>query len=210
MMNFELIDNFIQVTVTGIAAFAAVCFSVHYQDRSCLILSFAYACIAMGTLFYVLHLAVTGETPQIFYVSEISWIAAYLFFLSLQIVRTEGMEVRFRRLPFLCAVLAGSAVVVDRMMGPSFLVTGIFAATLAAGFYLTVFRLQSGCKPRETDICLLISFILQISLYISSGYMRDYTRFNLYFAIDLTMTGSWMALLLFHFREVKGAEDDLY
>lgn len=204
MMNFELIDNFIQVTVTGIAAFAAVCFSVHYQDRSCLILSFAYACIAMGTLFYVLHLAVTGETPQIFYVSEISWIAAYLFFLSLQIVRTEGMEVRFRQLPFLCAVLAGSAVVVDRMMGPSFLVTGIFAATLAAGFYLTVFRLQSGCKPRETDICLLISFILQISLYISSGYMRDYTRFNLYFAIDLTMTGSWMALLLFHFREVKG------
>ena len=36
----------------------------------------------MGTLFFVLHLAILGRVPQIFYTCEISWLAAYLFFLS--------------------------------------------------------------------------------------------------------------------------------
>lgn len=209
-MSFELIDNFIQVTVVVIAAFAAMCFSVHYKDRGCMILSFAYACCGIGTLFYVLHLAVTGEIPKIFYVSEISWIAAYLFFLSLQIVRTQEIKIRLSRLPLMCAAITGAVILADRMMGPSVLVSGAFALTAAAGVYLTVLRLQSGSRPQGTDVCLLVCYILQILLYISSGFMRDYTRFNLYFAIDLTLTAGWVALLFFHLQEVKEAESDLY
>ena len=94
-MSFELVDNLFQVVVLFSAAVAATVLSVRRKERGCLILAFGYACFAMGTLFYVLYLAIMGTVPQVFYVSEISWLAAYLFFLSLQIVRTEDLHVGF-------------------------------------------------------------------------------------------------------------------
>lgn len=202
-MNFELVDNYIQVTVMGVAAVAALIGSFRYRDRRSLILAFAYSCLGMGTLFYVLHLAVTGETPQIFYVSEISWIAAYLFYLSFQIVRMEKIKVYFSGLPFLWAAVMASVILIDRMMGPSYLISGLFAATLAGIVYLTVFHLQSGSTPKKLDICFLICLVLQVALYISSEFIRDYTRFNLYFAIDFAMTGGEAAFLFLNLQEAK-------
>lgn len=89
-MSFELVDNLFQVVVLFGAAVAATVLSVRRKERGCLILAFGYACFAMGTLFYVLYLAIMGTVPQVFYVSEISWLAAYLFFLSLQISADGG------------------------------------------------------------------------------------------------------------------------
>lgn len=72
----------------------------------------------MGTLFYVLYLAIMGTVPQVFYVSEISWLAAYLFFLSLQIVRTEVPHVGFQWPAALCALVLGVSVLVIRIFAP--------------------------------------------------------------------------------------------
>lgn len=202
-MSFELIDNFIQVTVMGIAAACALICSFRFGDRRSLILAFAYSCLGMGTLFYVLHLAITGENPKIFYVSEISWIAAYLFYLSFQIVRTEKMKVYFSWVPFLWAAATAAVILIDRMMGPSYLISGAFAATLGGIVYLTVFHLQSGNTLKRLDICFLICLILQVSLYISSEFIRDFTRFNLYFAIDFAMTGGEAAFLFLNLQEIK-------
>ena len=55
------------------------------SSRSCLILAFGYASFMMGTLYYLLHLIILGHGPQVFYVAECSWMAAYFFFLSLLI-----------------------------------------------------------------------------------------------------------------------------
>ena len=79
-MSFELVDNLFQVVVLFGAAVAAAILSLRRKERGCLILAFGYACFAMGTLFYVLYLTIMGTVPQVFYVSEISWLAAYLFF----------------------------------------------------------------------------------------------------------------------------------
>ena len=95
MPNFELIDNFFQVTVLGFTAFIALILAYLHKSRRCLILSLAYACFFMGTLYYVLCLCITGDVPQVFYVAEISWIASYFFFFSLQIVRTENIRLHF-------------------------------------------------------------------------------------------------------------------
>ena len=72
-MSFELVDNLFQVVVLFGATVAATVLSVRRKERGCLILAFGYACFAMGTLFYVLYLAIMGTVPQVFYVSEISW-----------------------------------------------------------------------------------------------------------------------------------------
>lgn len=79
-MNFELIDNLFQVSILAAVSFASIILTIRYQERRFMILAFAYASFLMGTLYFVLYLAIIGNIPQVFYVSEISWLASYLFF----------------------------------------------------------------------------------------------------------------------------------
>ena len=105
MGNFELLDNLFQIAVLLCACCAAGFFALRHKSRSLLILSLAYACFAMGTTYYVLYLVIMGIWPQVFYVAEISWLAAWLFYLSAQIERTEG-----RRVGFSCPAALAAAV----------------------------------------------------------------------------------------------------
>lgn len=201
-MNFELIDNLFQVAVFGGSACAAVALALRHRSRQLFILALAYACFCMGTLYFVLYLAVFGTVPQIFYVSEISWIASYLFYLSLQIFRNDEKTLRFSWPAALAAAAVTVGAMVCRIFGPSYLVTGLFAITAGAITYLSVFRLKTALPYRRTDALLLACVVLQLILYSVSSLISDYTRFNLYFAIDITLTLSLAALLPLNVREV--------
>ena len=194
-MNFELIDNLFQVTALGCAAAAATLLSLRKRSRPLLMLALAYACFSMGTLYFVLHLAITGDVPQVFYVSEVSWLASYLSFLSLQILRTEALRIRMRPLPAAGAALTAALALVFRMLGPSFVMCLLFALTLGAIVYLSAFHLQSRPAHRRTDGLLLVCIALQLLLFIVSDHTADYTRFNLYFAVDIALTLSLTGLL---------------
>ena len=198
-MSFELVDNLFQVVVLFGAAVAATVLSVRRKERGCLILAFGYACFAMGTLLY---LAIMGTVPQVFYVSEISWLAAYLFFLSLQIVRTEVPHVGFQWPAALCALVLGVSVLVIRIFGPSWLVCVSFALTVGGNAYLSGCHLREKADGRWLDACMLTALTLQVALYPISGAMTQFTHFNLYFAVDLTLTTSLVALLPLRWKEV--------
>lgn len=174
MESFELIDNFFQIVVLLCAAAAAGIFALRRRSRDLLILSLAYACFAMGTIYYVLYLVIIGIWPQVFYVAEISWLAAWLFYLSAQILRTEGMKCRF-------------------------------SLTAGAIMYLSVSHIQNGSLYRKRDFFMIICVMLQVLLYLISNYTHDYTRFQLYYAVDLALTLSMAALLPLTLREVKRA-----
>ena len=199
-MNFELIDNLFQVALLGGAAVAALVQALRHRNRHLLILALGCACFSMGTLYYLLHLAILGDVPQVFYVSEISWLAAYLCFLSLQILRAEQLSFRLRALPAGGAAVTAALVLIFRMLGPSYLMSLSFALTLGAIVYLSAFRLQ--CAPRRLDAHLLFCIALQLLLFIVSDFFEDYTRFNLYFAVDVLLTLSLAALLPLTLREV--------
>lgn len=201
-MSFELVDNLFQVVVLFGAAVAAAILSIRRKERGCLILAFGYACFAMGTLFYVLYLTIMGTVPQVFYVSEISWLAAYLFFLSLQIVRTEELPMGFQWPAALCALVLGVSVLVIRIFGPSWLVCVPFALTVGGNAYLSGCHLREKPDVRWLDACMLAALTLQVALYPVSGTMTQFTHFNLYFAVDLTLTTSLVALLPLRWKEV--------
>ena len=93
MGNFELVDNLFQIVLLFCSAASAGVLALRYRSRNLLILSLAYVCFAMGTTYYVLYLVIIGIWPQVFYVSEVSWLAAWLFYLSVQILRTEGIRI---------------------------------------------------------------------------------------------------------------------
>lgn len=203
-MNFELIDNCFQIAVLLGAALAAIAVTLRHKDRRFLILALFYICISMGTLYWVLHLFIFGDVPQVFYVSEFSWLAAYLFLLSFQMVRTERGRPFFSLPSLFCALLTAAVVLAFRMFGPSYFVSAAFAVVMSAIVYLAVWRLRRRDSGGLIDCWLLLCVGLQLLLFVVSVFMQDYTRFNLYFAVDITLTLSFAALLPLALREVAG------
>ena len=200
-MNFELIDNCFQVAVLFCAALAAIAAALRHKDRRFLILALFFICVSMGTLYWVLHLFIFGNVPQVFYVSEFSWLAAYLFLLSFQMVRTDRVRPLFSLLSLFCALLTAAVVLAFQMFGPSYFVSAAFAGVFSAIVYLAVWRLQRRGGGGLTDCWLLLCVGLQLLLFVVSVFMQDFTRFNLYFAVDITLTLSFAALLPLALRE---------
>ena len=203
-MNFELIDNCFQVAVLFCAALAAIAAAIRHKDRRFLILALFFICVSMGTLYWVLHIFIFGNVPQVFYVSEFSWLAAYLFQLSFQMVRTDRVRPLFSLPSLACALLTAAVVLAFRMFGPSYFVSAAFAGVVFAIVYLAVWRLRRKGGGGLIDCWLLLCVGLQLLLYVVSGFMQDYTRFNLYFAVDITLTLSFTALLPLALREAAG------
>ena len=200
-MSFELLDNLFQIAALGCASAAAIAAALRRKSRRCLLLALAYGCFAMGTLYYVLNLVILGHTPRVFYVAEVSWLASWLFYCSLQIVRSEGMKLRLLPLPAGGALAAGGCVLAAHIFGPSYLMSTVFAFTVGALVFLSLFRLQSGAAGKWTDAALLGCAALQLLLYMVSASTKNYTRFNPYFAVDITLTLSFTALLPLQLRE---------
>ena len=203
-MNFELIDNWFQVAALSCAALGATIAALRRKDRRFLILALFYSCISMGTLYWVLHLFILGDVPQVFYVSECSWLAGYLFLLSFQMVRTDRIKPFFSLPSLVCALITAVVVLAFRMFGPSYFVSAAYAVVLSATIYLAVWRLRRRGNGRLIECWLLLCVGLQLLLIVVSMFMQDYTRFNLYFAVDITLTCSFAALLPLALREVAG------
>ena len=201
-MNFELIDNCFQVTVLFCAVLAAIAAAFRRKDRRFLILALFFICVSMGTLYWVLHLFIFGNVPQVFYVSEFSWLAAYLFLLSFQMVRTDRGRPALSLPALFCALLTAAVVLAFRMFGPSYFVSAAFAGVMSVIVYLAVWRLRRRGGGRLVDGWLLLCVGLQLLLFVVSVFMQDFTRFNLYFAVDIALTFSFAALLPLALREV--------
>ena len=203
-MNFELIDNCFQIAVLSCSALAAIMAALRHKDRRFLILALFFACVSMGTLSWVLPIFIFGDVPQVFYVSEFSWLAAYLFLLSFQMVRTDRVRPLFSLPALACALLTAAVVLVVRMFGPSYFVSAAFAGVMSAIVYLAVWRLRRRGGGGLMDCWLLLCVGLQMILFVVSIFMEDYTHFNLYFVVDITLTLSFAALLPLALREVAG------
>ena len=201
-MNFELIDNCFQVGVLLCAALAAIAAALRQKDRLFLILAMFYICVSMGTLYWVLHIFIFGYVPQVFYVSEFSWLAAYLFLLSFQIVRADRVRPLLSLPALLCATVTAAVVMVFRIFGPAYFVSAAFAVVAPAIVYLAVWRLRRKSGKMLIDCWLLLCVGLQLLLVVVSVFMRDFTCFNLYFAVDIALTLSFAALLPLALREV--------
>ena len=201
-MNFELIDNCFQVAVLLCAALAGIAAALRHKDRRFLILALFFACVSMGTLYWVLHLFIFGNVPQVFYVAEFSWLSAYLFLLSFQMVRIDRESPVFSLPSLICALATAVIMLAFRMFGPSYLVSAVFAGVLSAIVYLAVWRLWHRKGSGLVDCWLLLCVGLQLLLIVVSVFMKDFTHFNLYFAVDIMLTLSFAALLPLAAREV--------
>lgn len=193
-MSFEIIDNTFQVIVLAAMALLAFILAFRRSSRSCLILAFGYASFMMGTLYYLLHLIILGHGPQVFYVAECSWMASYFFFSRWRSSIGRACARRSR----LCA---GSWGGLCRSCHAGAGVWPFAADVWCAGAHLwhaglSLFSaLQKEKRLRPYEIALLFEMSLQILLFVASGFIRDYTRFSLYYAVDILLTLTLVSFL---------------
>lgn len=198
MDNFEIYDNVFQtLSLMGMMVVSGAA-GLKYSSRKLVVLACAYGSIMLGTLFYMLHLTIIGDIPRIFYVSEISWMAGYLFFLFLVILRQERKNVDFQPVPAMLALFTLAASVHSEVMGNSILMSLAFGMIAGAIVYISSIRIRrahlSGAHPAAFDRMMIAVVILQILVYFISEYVSDFSTFNLYFAVDILFTLSLCSL----------------
>ena len=76
----ELLDYLVQFLVTTYGFCAALREYYRARRRPWFLLTCFYATFALGTLYWSLHLLLRQETPQVFYVSDLAWLASFATF----------------------------------------------------------------------------------------------------------------------------------
>lgn len=184
-MNFEVFDNGLQVVLFMTFALLSLLYGLRTQNRKFWILSGCYACFSMGTLYYLLYLVIMGKVPQVFYVSEIAWLASYLFLLALCLMLTQKEGIRLQISFMLAAVVEFIMVMGWQIFGPSYIFSAVFGIVTAYIFYCSLY--MSFREKRKIGFSISFLIVLQLMLYIVSVFMSDYTHFNLYFAVDFSL-----------------------
>lgn len=92
----ESIENAVQLALLLVCTAVSGAYAVRSRERSGAMLTLFYGSYALGDLYWLLYLMFYGHTPKLFYVSDLSWYAAYLFlYLLLQLV-SDSEERRTR------------------------------------------------------------------------------------------------------------------
>ena len=79
----ELPENLLEITILSICLVISLMRAQRDPKRSRILLSLFYAGFFLGNLYWTLYLIFYDRTPAVFYVSELSWLASYLFLVLL-------------------------------------------------------------------------------------------------------------------------------
>ena len=96
----ELIDNTIQFTAVAIMTIVSAIHFYKNRKQEYFMLTCFYGCISSGCLYWTVYTLLNSYYPRIFYVSDISWVGAYLFILTL-IFCLDGEKVKSKWTPMM-------------------------------------------------------------------------------------------------------------
>ncbi|MEG2380675.1 MAG: histidine kinase [Oscillospiraceae bacterium] len=92
----EVIDNAMQLFVTTVCAFWAGTLAFKSKKQVYRILTCFYGTFSLGLLFWLMYLIVMTYTPKIFYVSDLSWVASFLFLFMLNVFVSTTEERKYK------------------------------------------------------------------------------------------------------------------
>ena len=198
-MSFEIIDNGMQVGLFLLFALFSLIQGLHMQNRRFLILAGTYASFSMGTLYYLLYLVIMGKVPQVFYVSEMAWMASYLFLLALCLMETRRYRGKLDVWVLGLTIVEAAMVIGWKILGPSYPFTIVFALVTACIFYYALLGYRM--EKRMLMLAMVLVIVWQLLLYIVSVFTTGYTHFNLYFAVDFLLMATMCSLFLWLKKE---------
>ena len=195
----ELWDGLLQLAAAAFGFCAALREYFRARRQPWFLLTCFYGTFALGTLYWTLHLLLRQETPQIFYVSDLAWIASFVFLLTLALTLPDAAERRCRSglcwlVPVICLpqfilyITFGDVLSNILMCGMTMLL-----AWLALRGLVWARRSGDGRLRRFHGAVLAFS-ALEYALWTSSCFWAGDTPANPYFWFDLLLSA---VLLLF-------------
>ncbi len=198
----ELIDNLTQSAATLAAFIAAGALYYRTRRQTFFLLACFLGCFMLGTFHWTLYILLFDSSPQVFYVSELAWIASYLFLLTLEYVLATEKEKRYRHpamllvplfcIPQLILYLSRGEILGNLLMVGLTMVVAFFALR---GFLFA--RRQSG-QARNMQYfhgAVLVIIFLEFGLWTSSCFWISDTMSNPYFWFDFMLSASLLALV---------------
>ena len=189
----ELWDYLVQLAVTAYGFCAALREYYRARRQPWFLLACFYGTFALGTLYWTLHLLLRQETPQIFYVADLAWIASFVFLLALALTLPPAEERRFRTglcwlVPAVCLpqfvlyVTHGDVISNVLMCG----LTMLLACCAVRGLVFAGRRGEG--RLRRFYWTALAFAALEYALWTSSCFWISDTLSNPYFWFDLLLS----------------------
>ena len=202
---FSFIENGIQLAVTCGCAVIAFYYGVLHKDRMWVLLALFYAIFFLGDLYWMLYIVFYNNATPVFYVSDYSWYASYLFLLMLliQINIKNSKDYVFRLRP---AFLLIPAFTIG--MGVFYMLRGDILSNLVAIVLMTgliwhaVYGLtylqehpEQGTSRRMLFIVTLLFCFSEYAMWTSSCFWMGETIFNVYYWFDILLSVSFVLFL---------------
>lgn len=208
----EIVDNAVQFAVTLVCALAAGHLAMRRRKQAYYILICYYAAFAMGILYWLVYDIITSYTPKIFYVSDLCWVAGYLFLLML-VTETAGAKEKkfYHPASWISAVLAVIMTCFFCQWGDC-LENVIWCGIMGAVGWFAIRGCIWASRQHETarrnfHIWLLLIIAVEYSLWTVSCFWVSNTLSNPYFWFDFMLTACAAVLLPV---TVKAVEDGVY
>ena len=190
----ERYENALQIAVLLCCVPLAVYRAVPHRSRPWALLAFFYGNWLLGDLFWLFCLLLTGKTPEISIVSDLSWYASYLFLYLLlrEMARPEpGGSRQF--LPWLGFAFAFGMAAFYMQWG-EYLSNLIYAVLMGLLLYAAIRRLinrsrNPGCV--SFSVLVLVFCLLEYALWTASCFRSDESLSNPYFWFDALLTVSF-------------------
>lgn len=198
----ELWDSLAQLLAAAFGFCAALRRYYRSRRQPWFLLACFYGTFSLGTLYWALHLLLRQETPQIFYVADLAWLASFVFLLALTLTLTlpTAEERRFRTglcwlVPAVCLpqfvlyVTHGDVLFNILMCG----MTMLLACCAVRGL---VFAKRRGeLRLRRFHRAVLAFAALEYALWTSSCFWISDTLSNPYFWFDFLLSLVLLLLL---------------
>lgn len=195
----ETLENGAQLVAVTVCLILSLRCLVRGRERVFELLALFYTCYLLGDLYWQLHLFFYKQTPQVRYVSDVSWLASWLFFYCLLRCVSTPEERRLRH-PLLCVPPIFAAVMCAFYMRWGTYLSNLVAAMMMSLLLIHVTRgllyLRSAAEPRRALYRTTLFFCAcEYAVWTASCFFWYDTLANPYFWCDALLTVS--AVLLF-------------
>lgn len=190
----EIVENAIQIFVLLICSGLSAAWAIRSRGTRAFLLFIFYASYALADLFSVLYLVFYDETPSVFYVSDLSWYACYIYLLLiLQTLADPGVRtVRHPALWLLPAFCVAMCVFYMQWGDyPGNIACAVLMSLLL--FHAVRGLMYEHAHPRKPSsrmfcICILVFCVMEYALWTASCFWSGQTWENPYFLLDCGMT----------------------
>ena len=196
----EFVDYLVQFVMTAVCCVWAGMSFARSRKQPVFLLACFYGTFAMATLYWTLHMLLLKQTPQIFYVSDLGWVASFLFLLAVQFSLADAGERRDKTrlvwlVPFICVpqfllyITHGDVLFNVLMCGTTFLAAWFSVKGLVYS------RKEQQKKRMRFHITVLVFVALEYSLWTWSCFWVSDTLWNPYFWCDFLLSAVLAAFL---------------